>query len=1378
MTKLRLLFIISLIGSLFWYASWRQVSFAATGTLKQINFQGKVTNSNGTNVTDGSYTFVFKLYTVDSGGAAVWTESKSITVTNGIFQTLLGDTTTLPGSVDFNTDNIYLGVEFNSDGEMTPRIRFSAVPYAMNALKVAGLTVTDTTGTLTIPNSKTISFADAFTTSGANALTLTTTGTTNVTLPTTGTLATLAGSEILTGKTIGAGGLIFTDENWVGLGATDGRIVFDNAATDAILLLTSNVGIGTTDPSSFKLEVAGHVGPNANNTYNLGSSSNKWANIYATSFIQNGNTVCDSSNNCGGGSSNWTNTSNVYFPKNEFADIVDLVIGGNSTASADFRVTGLGNGGTNLAGYTYGRRFLDIDATTYYVEPGNTSIAGAFAGSVGIGTTNPDGLQINATVSETARAVDNIRIGTLAGSSRLIFEDATFTQWEMDNFGGELRFFQPGVVMGKFDVDGDFLLGNSTVVELTGAFGEAKLHADKTSNGTAMLSRTSVDSGGATLEFLKRRTNWGVVSSGDRLGTIGWSGADSVDAANAAQIYVEVDGTPGSNDMPGRIVFATTPDNTASVVERMRIEQDGNVGIGSTNPGDLLDLLSTASYPRIKTTGNTSSGILLSTTTGASKATALIASSTGSIAEYDSSGFFDIMYAVKASVGGGGGTTAMRIDGGGNVGIGTTTISARLHSLSTTEQLRLGYNASNYTSYTVSSGGDITVDASGGQWQLADGDTVNVGGKTGLAYNAFADSGDAPEDGSIGGDNDLYIGGSLEVDGATILGTTAEGAGLTDCDASGSKLLWDSTAKTFSCGSDRASAYAINAADDTVNNTTTLANVTDMAFTVGTSETWVYQMYLIGNSGTTPDFQFAVTAPASSTCLASVSDAEGGVANMSTTCGAAMVNITGSGNNDAYIVAGYVATAGTSGSVQLQFAQNVQNASNSIILANSYLLAFKVSGADLAEVYYTNDAGVVPGTVVSLDPSITSGVQKSDRAYDPHIMGVVSTKPGLVIGDTNGGQGTPVFVALSGRVPVQVTNENGPIKPGDFLTTSSTPGVAMKATKAGAIIGQAMTGHESGERGMITAFVTTSFSHGSSVVDILGGDVVDRKQLLGKDVLSALSTQNSLTDSTVSTSPSEILTDRLVAGLEVITPTITAENLTVTKGLTVDSDNSSVFLVDEFGNVTMKGILKAAGVELTTADSLTSLSDSIASISASLDTLQASQSALLDKQLRPGLILGISFDETTNETIFSRATTFISTVIFRKSVLFEAQPQFNADSGGFAKIKTGAQEVKITFKEKFTSVPVVSASPYVAENFAIADVTDAGFTIKIPHPAQQDISFSWTAIAISDAKTFESTEDANSSSSAESTTIPSPLPAPSPLPVPVLENSASPEPQP
>jgi hypothetical protein len=190
---------------------------AAVGINRTINFQGKVVNKTGeTNVTNGSYSFTFRFYDAASGGTQLpsgspWSETKNLTVTNGIFRTALGDTTAIPTTLDFNADNIYLEMVFNGE-TFTSRIRMTSVPYAFNAEKVSGLTVTNTTGTLTIPNAKTISFADAFSTSGAFPITLTGTASTNVTLPTTGTLATLAGAEVFTNKTLTDSTTLFQDD--------------------------------------------------------------------------------------------------------------------------------------------------------------------------------------------------------------------------------------------------------------------------------------------------------------------------------------------------------------------------------------------------------------------------------------------------------------------------------------------------------------------------------------------------------------------------------------------------------------------------------------------------------------------------------------------------------------------------------------------------------------------------------------------------------------------------------------------------------------------------------------------------------------------------------------------------------------------------------------------------------------------------------------------------------------------------------------------------------------------------------------------------------------------------------------------------------------
>jgi hypothetical protein len=75
-----------------------------------------------------------------------------------------------------------------------------------------------------------------------------------------------------------------------------------------------------------------------------------------------------------------------------------------------------------------------------------------------------------------------------------------------------------------------------------------------------------------------------IVSASDTLGVISFNGADGTDIqSTAAQISAAVDGTPGANDMPGRLVFSTTADGAVSSTERMRIDSAGRVGIGSSS---------------------------------------------------------------------------------------------------------------------------------------------------------------------------------------------------------------------------------------------------------------------------------------------------------------------------------------------------------------------------------------------------------------------------------------------------------------------------------------------------------------------------------------------------------------------------------------------------------------------------------------------------------------------------------------------------------------------------------------------------------------------------------------------------------------------------
>ncbi len=140
-------------------------------------------------------------------------------------------------------------------------------------------------------------------------------------------------------------------------------------------------------------------------------------------------------------------------------------------------------------------------------------------------------------------------------------------------------------------------------------------------------------------------------------------------------------------------------------------------------------------------------------------------------------------------------------------------------------------------------------------------------------------------------------------------------------------------------------------------------------------------------------------------------------------------------------------------------------------------------GADLSEQFevQAGAAGLPPqaGYVVSIDAAHPGELTVSSQAYDRKVAGVVSGAGGVQPGMLMGQRGTPANgqhpVALTGRVYVWVDAAYGAVEPGDLLTTSDTPGHAMKVTdyerSQGAILGKAMTGLASG-RDLVLVLVT------------------------------------------------------------------------------------------------------------------------------------------------------------------------------------------------------------------------------------------------------------------------------------------------------------------
>lgn len=140
-------------------------------------------------------------------------------------------------------------------------------------------------------------------------------------------------------------------------------------------------------------------------------------------------------------------------------------------------------------------------------------------------------------------------------------------------------------------------------------------------------------------------------------------------------------------------------------------------------------------------------------------------------------------------------------------------------------------------------------------------------------------------------------------------------------------------------------------------------------------------------------------------------------------------------------------------------------------------------GSDLSEQFdvqaYRNRIQPAPGMVVCIDAANPGELVVCGQAYSTVVAGVISGAGGVQPGMLMGQDGTPADgehpVALTGRVYVQADASQGAIRPGDLLTTSATPGHAMKAADRdraqGAILGKAMTALDEGT-GLVLVLVS------------------------------------------------------------------------------------------------------------------------------------------------------------------------------------------------------------------------------------------------------------------------------------------------------------------
>jgi hypothetical protein len=340
----------------------------------------------------------------------------------------------------------------------------------------------------------------------------------------------------------------------------------------------------------------------------------------------------------------------------EITALLDTAVAGTTTLSADADVTltttaGAANqarqaiilwtasGSTtrNITAPAQSKTYMVINATGSTqsivlrgVGPttGITIVAGekcvaAWNGSDFVKVANQNGIGNFTTLNATTVDATNIEVTDLKakdGTASITLADstgiATFSKATVisttDNTNAALRITQLGsgnalLVEDSTNPDSTpFVISNngSVIVGKDSALTNYKV--DISTAGEPFSTAKFVNSTAASLHlFAKSRSTtpgtYSILSSGDGIASLNFAGDDGTAFIPAASISSSVDGTPGTNDMPGRLVFSTTADGASTVTERMRINNAGNVGIGTTGATSMLQTAGTSAKSAFKT---------------------------------------------------------------------------------------------------------------------------------------------------------------------------------------------------------------------------------------------------------------------------------------------------------------------------------------------------------------------------------------------------------------------------------------------------------------------------------------------------------------------------------------------------------------------------------------------------------------------------------------------------------------------------------------------------------------------------------------------------------------------------------------------------------
>ena len=492
-------------------------------------------------------------------------------------------------------------------------------------------------------------------------------------------------------------------------------------------------------------------------------------------------------------------------------------------------------------------------------------------------------------------------------------------------------------------------------------------------------------------------------------------------------------------------------------------------------------------------------------------------------------------------------------------------------------------------------------------------------------------------------------------------------------------------------------------------------------------------------------------------------------------------------------------TGATSGRIWIR-AANVNFRFNSVGL-----------NADYSEFLQQEDTSE-PGDVMVFSSSKDDSVRRSDTPYDGQILGVVTTSG---TGNNNDGDCLPEDIAsgycgrednphwanvgMLGHVYTKVSTENGSISRGDPLTSSSQRGIAMKATKAGRIVGYALESYDGTPKegkpswyywerpagNTIVALIQAGwYDSGSPPPDSIGQmQFEDTGQPLGDG-----SPDYGLIDPTGRVWDNVFAADQgAFANLKV-----GALNVDFIRAGTIAADRIEGLEVWTDQIASLAQVTQGLVASATESGSLSFVGDSTLEGGFTLTgDLVASGSATIFQNL---LVKGQTYIEDTLRVL--KKAIFEDTVEFLSNVIFRGRVTFNRDTAGVAVIAASTTKVDVVFEKPFDEAPIVTISQvrkeatdsaFLAESVktAVAAVSTTGFSIILDAPNPRDLEYNWIAIAVTNpSRTVGAgigelgSVAGNSVATPTDTPLPTIVPTPQPTPSATVGEKATPTPTP